>query len=113
MRRFFIAFAAVVALAGSAVAQEQQAAKKVTKQELQAVTEAAPLMPLTLTTLFRVAGDQFVTSGVWIPAEVPHVVIARKNDDGSVSVGCVSTAQSMKTFMERQHRDVPAAPAEQ
>ena len=113
MRRLFIVLAAMITLAGSAVAQEQQTAKHVTKQELKAVTEAAPIMPLTLTALFQVAGDQFVTDGVWIPAADPNIVVARKNDDGTVSVGCVVTEAGVKTFMERKQRQEPARPAEQ
>ena len=112
MRRFFIALAVVSGLAGSAFAQEQPAAVRVTKQELQAVTEAAPLMPLTLAALFQVAGDQFVTDGIWIPAEVPNIMVARKNDDGTISTACVASEKAAKTFLERQQRDEPAKPAE-
>jgi hypothetical protein len=113
MRRLFIALAVVAALAGSAFAQEQPAARHVTKQELQVVTEAAPLMPLTLAALFKVAGDQFVTDGIWIPAESTNIVVARKNDDGTLSTACVATEKAAKSFMERRQRDEPARPAEQ
>ena len=113
MRRLSLALAVVAALAGSAFAQEHPAAKHVTKQELQAVTEAAPLMPLTLTTLFQVAGEQFFVDGIWIPAQTTNIVVARKNDDGTLSTACVATAKAAKSFMERQQRDEPARPAEQ
>jgi hypothetical protein len=113
MRRLFIALAVVAALAGSAFAQEQPAAKHVTKQELQAVTEAAPLMPLTLTTLFKVAGDQFIADGIWIPVETTNIVVARKNDDGTLSTACVATEKAAKSFLERKQRDEPGRPAEQ
>lgn len=113
MRRLFIALIVVAAVAGSAVAQEPAATPRVTKQELQAAVEAAPLMPLTLTALFTIAGDQFVTDGVFIPAAVPNVVVARINDDGSISTSCVTSEVAARAFMERRQRDEPARPAEQ
>ena len=113
MRRLFIALAVVAALAGSAFAQEQPAARHVTKQELQVVTEAAPLMPLTLATLFQIAGDQFIADGIWVPAEMPNIVVARKNDDGTISTTCVTTETAVRTFVERKQRVEPARPAEQ
>lgn len=113
MRHLFIASAVVAALAGSAFAQEQQTAKHITKQELQTVTEAAPLMPLTLSTILQVAGSQFVTDGVWIPAETPNIIVARKNTDGTLSIGCVASEKGASKFMERKQRDEPARTAEQ
>ena len=113
MRRIFIALIVVASLAGSAFAEEQTAANHVTKKELQAVTEAAPLMPLTLATLFQIAGDQFIADGVWVPAELPNIVVARKNDDGTISTTCVTSETAVRTFVERKQRDEPARPAEQ
>jgi hypothetical protein len=113
MRRLFLALVVVAAVAGSAVAQEPTATSRVTKQELQAAVDAAPLMPLTLTALFTIAGDQFVSDGVFTPAEVPNVVVARINDDGTISTTCVTTEIAARAFMERRQRDEPARPAEQ
>src|SRR6185369_404594 len=101
MRRVFIAVVVVAALAGSAVAQEPAAAPRVTKQELQTIVDASPLMPLTLTALFTIAGDQFVSDGVFIPAEVPNIVVARINDDGTISTTCVTSEAGVRSFIER------------
>jgi len=105
MRRVFITLLVVAALAGSALAQEPKAAPRVTKQELQ-------VMPLTLATLFTIAGEQFLADGVFIPAEVPNIVVARKNDDGTISTTCVSSETAARAFLERKQRDEPARPAE-
>jgi hypothetical protein len=113
MRRVFIALVVIAAFAGPAFAQEPAAASRLTKQEVQAVVAAAPLMPFTLATLFTFAGDQFVSDGVFIPAEVPNIVVARINDDGSLSTTCVTTEKAARSFMERKHNSEPAKPAEQ
>src|SRR4051794_36976022 len=114
MRRVFIAAVVVTAaFAGSAFAQEPATASRVTKQEVQAVVEAAPLMPFTLATLFTFAGDPFVSHGVFIPAEVPNIVVARINDDGSLSTACVASEKAARSFMERKYNSDPAKPAEQ
>jgi len=113
MRRVFIALVVTAAFAGSAFAQEPATASRVTKQEVQAVVEAAPLMPFTLATLFTIAGDQLVSDGVFIPADVPNIVVARINDDGSLSTTCVTSEKAARSFMEQKHRVEPGRPAEQ
>jgi hypothetical protein len=113
MRRLFIAVIVIAAVAGSAVAQEPAATPRVTKQELQAAVEAAPLMPLTLSALFTIAGDQILADGVFIPAEVPNIMVAKKNADGSLSTTCVTSETAARIFIERKQRDEPARPAEQ
>jgi hypothetical protein len=113
MRRLFIALFVVAAFAGSAFAQESKAATRITRQELQAIAQAAPVMPLTLTALFAVAADQVVSDGVFIPAEVENIVVARKNGDGSISTSCVTSEAAARAFMQKQFRQEPAKPAEQ
>ena len=113
MRRLFIALIVVAAFAGSAFAQEQRAPARVTKQDVQAIVDAAPVMPLTLTALFAIAGDQFVSYGVFVPAELPNIVVARKNDDGTISTTCVTSETAVRSFMQRQYREEPVKPAEQ
>jgi len=113
MRRLFIALFVVAAFAGSAFAEEQKATTRVTKKDLQAMTEAAPFMPLTLSALFAIASEQIVTDGVVIPAEVPNIVFARKNDDGSITTSCVTSIEAGRSFVERRQRDEPSKPAEQ
>jgi hypothetical protein len=113
MRRVFIALVVIAAFAGSAFAQEPAATPRVTKREVQAVVEAAPLMPFTLATLFAIAGNQLVSDGVFIPAEESNIVVARINDDGSLSTTCVTTEKAARSFMERKHNLEPATPAGQ
>jgi hypothetical protein len=121
MRRLFIALFVVAAFAGSAFAQaaqrpsiaEQKAQTRITKEKLQAIAEAAPVMPLTLTALFTVAADQIGSNGVFIPADVPNIIVARKNDDGSISTTCVTSEAAARAFMQQHFRQEPSKPAEQ
>lgn len=113
MRRLIIALFVVAAFAGSAFAQESKAQTRITKQQLQAIAEAAPVMPVTLEALFAVAADQVVSDGVFIPAEVPSIVVARKNDDGSLSTSCVNSETAARSFMQQHFRQEPTKPAEQ
>jgi hypothetical protein len=112
MRRVFIALVVVTAFAGSAIAQEQKATR-VTKKDVQAVVDAAPLMPLTLATLFTVAGDQLLADGVFIPNEMPNIVVAKKNADGTLSTTCVTSEGAAQKFIERKQQTEPSRPAEQ
>ncbi|GEM_PF-1749536 len=113
MRRVFIALVVVAALAGSAIAQEQTAATRVTKKDVQAVVEAAPLMPLTLATLFTIAGDQFLADGVFIPNQMPNIIVAKINADGTLSTTCVTSEGAAQKFIERKQQTEPSRPAEQ
>jgi hypothetical protein len=113
MRRLSLALLVIAAFAGSAFAQEQKATARVTKKDLQAMSEAAPLMPLTLSALFAIASEQIVTDGVVIPAEVPNIIFARKNEDGTITTTCVSSIEAGRSFVERRQRDEPSKPAEQ
>jgi len=106
MRRPFVVLIAVAALAGSAFAEERTAANRLTKEDLAAIADAAPVMPLTLSALFEAASESFVVNGMtFIAPEVPNVIVARKNDDGTISTSCVSSEKAARAFMERSHRD--------
>ena len=110
MRRLFIALVVVAALAGSAFGQEQT---RTTKKELQSIQQAAPVLPVTLTALFTIAAETTLADGTWIPAEVPNIMVARKNADGTLSTACVTSEENARTFMrQRQQREEPAKPAE-
>ena len=113
MRRLFITLFVVAAFAGSAFAQEQKAQTRITRKQLDAIAQAAPVMPLTLTALFTVAADQVVSDGVFIPPELPNIVVARKNDDGSISTTCVTSETAARAFTQQHFRQEPGKPAEQ
>ena len=114
MRRLFIVLFVVAAFAGSALAQEstQQVQNQITRKELKALAEAAPVVPLTLEALVA-AADQFVSDGVYIAAVVPNIVVARKNGDGTVSTTCVTSETAAHTFMQQHFQQEPGKPAEQ
>src|SRR3954454_17812080 len=110
MRRLSIALFVVVALAGSAFAQDagtQKTQVRITRQQLEAI---APGMPLTLTALFAVAADDDVSAGLSLPAELPNIVFARKNDDASISTTCVTDEAAARTFMQQPFRQEPGKP---
>ena len=113
MRRLFIALFVVAAFAGSAFAQERQTQTRITKQQLQAIEQAAPVMPLTLQALFAVAADQVVSDGVYVPAELPNILVARRNDDGSISMSCVNSEAAARAFMQQHFKQEPGKPADQ
>ena len=112
-KNFLIGLAVLTMTSGSAFAQEHKAQTRITKEKLQAIAEAAPVMPLTLSALFTVAADQIGSDGVFIPADVPNIIVARKNDDGSISTSCVTSEAAARAFMQQHFRQEPSKPAEQ
>jgi len=109
MRRFTFAMLAATFITVSVTAQEHASGHAVTHQQLDVVAAASPV---TMSALFEVAGDAIVSNGMTFVPAMNNVLVARKNDDGSITTACVNSERAMRTFLERKQRDEAPRTAE-
>ncbi len=109
MRRLILAMLATLALTGTAMAQDAKATPKASRQGLDVIAAASPI---TMSALFEVAGDAIVSHGMTFIPATTNVLVAKKNDDGTIATACVVSERQMRSFLERNHRDEAARPSE-
>ena len=114
MRRLFLALVVLAAFAGSAFAAERAETLSVTKQELKAIADLAPAVPLTLSAIFA-AADQAAatpsTADVVVPAEVDMLVL-RINDDGTRQIRCLNNEAAARRFLDPAQKIESPRPTE-
>ncbi len=109
MRRLILSMLAATSIAGTAMAAETRVAPRITREQLDMIAAASPL---TMSALFEVAGDAIVEKGMTFIPAMPNVLVAKKNDDGSITTACVTSERGMRSFLERNQRDESPRPSE-